>query len=298
MIPYISSEAIVDDVKNRMSRYFTSGKVDESILPRVIRKCVGQMGLRIYPEKRAVLELSNYRAALPEGFKSLVVAMLCHGRSVYVKNDTKSRHDQLVCEVPCQTLCSTLCAQTDIDAYGKHCAMTDDCGNLLRLVQTTEYDRFETSEFTILRAAGMSKDLCANDCLNLRSKNKYEFEIKEGPRGPVLQANICDGKIYIEYLSDIEHEDHFEIPDKESVKDWIFEECRKEIYTYLWDNGEDVMQRMQHSERECAIKQERARMVYSQRGVQERYDTANRLVNRFKAMERWLSPQNWCYTRR
>lgn len=295
---YISSDVIINDVKNRMQTYFASNKVDESILPRVIRKCVGVMGLRVYPEKRAVLEVSNYKALLPESFRYLALAMVCSGRNKYIKNSLTTRQDQVICppsscstnEIPCEFTQSR-----EVPAYGKYCAMTDDCGNILRLVETVGFDVFETTDFSMLRATADSKPYCINGCFNLGTRSQYEFEIKNTSQGKVIQTNFCDGRIYIEYLSDLEHEDHFEVPDNETVKDWIFEELRREIYTYLWDNGDDVMQRMQHSERELFIKQERARQVYSQRGVQERYDTANRLVRRYKAMESWMSPMYGTY---
>jgi hypothetical protein len=292
-VNYISSDEIVNDVKNRMQTYFASNRVDESILPRVLRKCVGQMGLKIYPPKRAVLDVCNYKADLPEGFKFMTLAMMCSGRSVYVKNPFKVRQGQVVCETACEYTCAT-----NINAYNKFCAMTDECGNILRLVETTEFDRFETNEFSVLKASAGCKPYCTNGCLNFHTKCSYEFDIKESSQsksGKILQTNFCDGRVYIEYLSDLEYEDYFDIPDNETVKDWIFEECRREIYTYLWDNGEEVMQRMQHSERELFIKQERARQVYSRRSVQEHYDTTNRLVRRFKSMESLMSPRTGVY---
>jgi hypothetical protein len=293
---YIDSNVIINDVKNRMSKYFSSQKVDESILPRVIRKCVGKMGLKVYPEKRAVLEVCDYKAILPDGFRYLALAMLCSGKVKYVKNQLKTRQDQLICENPC----STVCVSTEVNAggqsYGSHSVMTDSCGNILKIIETTELDRFESQELYVLRASPSSKPWCSSGCPNLRTKNPYEFEIKDTSRGKIIQTNVCDGKLYIEYLTDIEHEDSFDIPDNETVKDWIFEELRKEIYTHLWDNGDaEVQGRMQHSEREVQVKHAMARQVYSQKGIQERYDTANRLINRFKAMENWMSPGNGYY---
>ena len=265
-----------------MSTYFASNKVDDSIFPRVIRNCVGKMGLKIYPQKREVLTVCDFKAVLPEGFKKLILAILCSNKEVYLPNILKSSIDQKVLvEVP-------LC-----DDY---CIHTDDCGNMTRLVQKFEFDRFSYDKFELLKPSKSTYPLCTSTCFNLTSKSKGEFEIKDTPQGKVLQTNVCDGEIYIEYVGELEMEDGFMVPDNEYIKDWIFEELRREAYTYMWDNGEDVMQRMQHSERELNTKQANARQIYTRIEVSEYYKMANKLASRFGAHERWLSNERWYRT--
>lgn len=276
---YIPSENIVNEVKNRMASYFAANKVDESILPRVIRKCVGQMGLRILPAKRTVVVLSNYKAELPKDLNKITLALLCDNRTTYVKDELRS--GPKVTTVKADQCCN-IC--------------TDECGNVIKIVHEDVFEKTQYDNFLLLKASKLSFEHCAKSCMNLKSRCKNEFEVKTIKGGKVLQTTIAEGLLYIEYLSELEDEEGFMVPDNETIKDWLFEEMRREIYTYMWDNGEDVMQRMQHSERELMVKQERARQIYSRREVSEYYNTANLLAQRYGQMERWLSPYNWYYT--
>ena len=282
---YIDSNTIVDDVKNSLSSYFSSNKVDESILPRVIRRCVGQMGLKIRPVKSTVLELHKFKADLPEDFNKVTMAMLCTGRAKYVRNPLKWEAEQkIVTEL---NLCETACS-----------VCTDDCGRMTKIIQKTEWDLYEYDEFTVLKPSPSSRPYCDNGCFNLRSNSSYGFEVKEQGNKKVLMTTEQDGLLYIEYLSELEGEDGFMVPDNEAVKTWIYNELRKECFKYMWDNGEDVMQRMQHAEREVVIWEERARQVYQRNEVSDYYNMAQRLLNRYNAMEAWMSPTTSVYRAR
>lgn len=273
---YIDSEIIVNDVKNRMAAYFASNKVDESIFPRVIRRCVGQMGLKILPEKRGVVHLKNYKAELPEGLRQITLVMMCERGHEYVKDNLRSGTQVQVIEI------------------GDKCNVClDECGNTIKLVYEDVYQKMTYEHFNLLKPSKGAISHCANNCLNRRSRCSEEFDVSENRGVKTITTTIPEGPLYIEYLSDLEGEDGFMIPDNETVKDWIFEELRREAYTAMYDNGEDVLQRMQHSERELNIKQERARQIYTRREVHEYYSMANRLAHRYGEMERRLHHDTW-----
>jgi hypothetical protein len=275
-VRYISSEEVVNDVKNRMSGYFNSGKVDESILPRVIRRCVGLMGIKAKPRKKSVLTIQQYKAELPEDFDSVVLVMGCGTATAWVKDEWPNP------------------ARISIETAGKCEVCTDQCGNVLKVTYQDQFQKYQYEDYVVLRAASLS--YCATNCPNTRSKCRYQFEIKEENGCKVLITDIPEGHLYMEYVATVEHEAHFDIPAHEYIRDWVFEECRKEVYAYLWDNGEDVRTRLDDSKEELRIKHANAMQVYKQREVWELYSMADALARKYHSFERWVSPDTWRYT--
>ena len=274
-IQYIDSDVIVNDVKNRMGSYFNSNKVDDSIFPRILRKCVGYMGLKVYPEKKAFLVVSGSKALLPKDFKRLSLALACYSGTRYLQ-DPRQVHTQE----------QIICDWNDCDLPTE---VWQDCdGNMFKIVQTINLDKFEFREFEVLRPSRGSFPGCDKNCFNLGSRSSNEFELRERNGQWEMLTNFENGQIYVEYFADLEQEFGFKIPDNEKVKDWIFEELRKEVYSYLYDNGEDVMQRLNESKQELVIKHAIAQEIYNRREVSEYYNTANRLARRYSAMEKWI----------
>ena len=274
-IRYIDSDVIVNDVKNRMGSYFAANKVDDSIFPRILRKCVGSMGLKVYPEKKAVIVVSGSKAILPKDFRKLTLALSCSRSVKYVPDPRQqSTSEQLICDWN----------QCDIPTE-----VWQDCdGNLFKIVQTVNLDKYEFNDFEILRPSNRSLPNCANECLNRTSRSSNEFELQEINGKWTMLTNFAEGQIYVEYFAELEQEFGFMIPDNEKIKDWIFEELRREAYAYMYDNGEDVMQRFNQSTSELTVKHMLAAEVYNRREVSEYYNTINKLARRYAAMEHWI----------
>ena len=273
---YIHSDEIVNDVKNRLGTYFSVGKVDESIFPRVLRRCVGYMGMRVMPEKRTVVQLIDYKAQLPDDFNQVLMALLCSNKTKYIQNPFfRNTEIQVLGEFVTYDGTCNVCA--------------DDCGNIVKIVEHTQFDQFESTEFDILRPSRASRPYCSSDCFNFKSNCQDEFEIKEDRHGKVLHSTVAEGLIYLEYRGDLENEVGFMVPDQESVKNWIFEELRLEIYTYLWDNGEDVQQKMVDARNTTKLAHNRAEDVYRRPEIKDFYNAVNRLIHRFNKMERNMS---------
>lgn len=269
---YINSSEIVNDVKNRLSSYFSSNKVDDSIFPRAIKNCVDKMGIRILPEKCTVVEVVDCKAELPEDFSMMCLAFLCTNKRTYVPNPTKVIEQRLVCELDrCETVCDVC---------------HDDCGNMFKIIEKKSFDAFEYTTFDLLKATKGCRPYCSDGCFNFKSRSCNEFEIKDERGQKVLLTNVSDGLIYIEYLADLSTEFDFMLPDHAYIRDWVFEELRREVYAYLYDQGEDVLQRLKHSERELPAKQHNARIYYSRNEVSDYYRLANRLARRYSNMER------------
>lgn len=272
---YIHSDEIINDLKNRMSRYFASSKVDESVLPRVIASCLGEMGAKIFPVKRTMVDVLKCKGELPADFRKVLMAVTCNHRVEWHPTSVaKHTEDRIVCSLgPCETMC---------DVY------LDDCGNMHKIVQTIDLKKYEYQDFEILKPTTGCKAYCDGNSINLKSRSSDEFEIRHNGRRWEMVTSFDEGTVYIEYQGELIQEDGFMIPDNEIIKGWIFEEMRKEVYTYLWDSGEEVQGKMQHAEGLAHIKKEQARQLWNRSGISSYYNLANKLQARYKAQENWI----------
>lgn len=287
-LKYVDAQDIIDEVKNSLSHYFSSGKLDMSIYPRVIRSIVGRISRRrgkIQPLKSTVLTLSNFQAELPDDFDRVVLAMMCSKGTVYVKNPLKSEVSQVI--VKELNLCE-----------GKYSVCTDSCGRMTKLIEKTEYDPFQYEEFFVLKPSESSYTWCDKECFGLsRSANPNSFEIRE-MRGhgskKIFYSAVETGKVYLEYRSLLEQEDGFMIPDVPQIRDWVYAALMAESFKHLWYRGEEVQGRLQLAERELFVKKEEAEVVIAMPEVYELYEMTHSLSNRFQAMSQWVGVDN-CY---
>jgi hypothetical protein len=234
------------------------------------------MGLKILPSRSTVIELRDYKAELPDGFHKLTLALLCSGRAKYVPNPLKQSIDQQIVKE------FNLC-ESEFDVC------TDSCGNMTRIIHNVTYDRFAYEEFTVLTPTHSSRPFCEAGCFSSMA-SQYTFEIKETYGRKFFSSTEPSGLVYIEYLSTLEDEDHFMIPDHESIKAWVYQELVKECFKYMWHNGEDVLQKFQHAEAETQVQESRARLIYQRSEVQDYFDVKKNLQKRYKAMSRWMTP--------
>jgi len=295
---YIPSDEIINRVKNSLGSYFAANKLDESIFPPVIRRCLGHMGLKILPPKRAVVPVVDYRGKLPSDFKKLTLALWCgSSTTVYEKNGLKWRAHQKVVKVHTEiqphhngvvTTCHPVCCE----------AFVDSCGNVTKIVQETEYDAFEYSSFVPMKPSKATAPLCDKSCFNLSlpAQTPYSIEVKQvRPTSLTFGSHYeavtteQEGVIYIEYLADVESDEGFEIPDNPTVTEWIYQELLVESFTYLYNNGEDVLQRKRDAERLLAVWEQRAQQVYKRSEISDYYDTAKHLASRYGQMQRQIS---------
>lgn len=280
-IRYIDAQDIIDDVKNTLSHYFSAGKLDMSIYPRVLRSMVQRMSRRkgkISPIKSTVIELCNYQADLPEDFDRMVMAMMCNAGKVYAKNPTKWSVDQkIVTEL---NLCE-----------GKYSVCTDSCGRMTKLIENREYDPFSYEEFIVMSPSMTSNmSWCDKDCFKFNGgrNDRWSYQVTEHRGKRIFSSTEESGKVYIEYRSNLEQEDGFMVPDVPQIRDWIYSALLVESFRYLWYRGEEVQGRLQLAERELYVKKEEADIIIATPEVYELYDMAHTLSNRYKAMEDWV----------
>lgn len=266
---YISSEEIINEVKNKLSTYFESGYIDESLLYRKIRLCVSQMGGKIRPFKTKVLRVTDYGAALPKDFYKLTKAIGCLSYVATIKDTKVSKYK----EVPLteQEICNSVCDRT-------YCE--DNCGNKFKVIQSFPEYTLEWNEFYNLSLSADSIPFCEDGCFNYYTPNQVnEIKVEQD----LLRTNFSTGWVYIEYLGQLEVDGSYMIPDKEQIIDWIIDELRVECFEYLFDNGlQDVQGKLLNAKNDLQVSKLAARSFYKQNEVKDFYNMSNMLIRRYQ----------------
>ena len=261
---YITSTELINEVKNGLNTWFESGMVDETILYRKIRLCLSQMGMKVLPEKNKMLSVKNYQVTLPNDFHMLYYAIGCTNyTTTYRDSSCPHWEEEFICELEtCKTECDY-----------HH----DECGNRYNLVQkfpkyTIEWQEFYN--FTIVD----SQPYCASGCFN-QYGCANEIKIQDGK----IITNFDKGYIWLVYLSQLEENGDYLIPDKEQIIQWLIDEMRVTIFQYLFDNGiGDVLQRLQIAKQDLMVTKGYARNFIKTSEVKDFYNVTNTLINRYK----------------
>lgn len=271
---YTSTRRIENDVKNLLSNYFAANKLDDSIFPRVIRTCVGDMGLAVLPTKYAAVQIKNCEGALPDDFFKVCRVEASRSRRLVAMDGsikTESRYDFEI------NLCETV-----LDTC------TDECGNSFKMLQHVGYDVYEWQEFTNLFPSEKCRQFYSSDFVYPK-KAEGEFEIVDDQFGKIIKTTIPDGVVYIEYLGLLETETEFYVPDHTTIENWIFRAIIKECFQKLYYAGEEVAQRLSEAKNEAAIATETARQFYSRSSRKGYYRMAHALASRMKSHTDWLN---------
>lgn len=263
---YIDASELVNEVKNELSTYFNQGTLDESYLYPGIRRCLGKMGLKIYPSKTAVLTVDDYKAKLPVDFYKLQIALGCFQVTTSDIDVTQSKYE----EVRYETLPDDTCTYE---------VCSDTCGYFS--IQQ-KFDTF-TNIYTTTGVLNVSQDArpyCTNECFAYNDyKKQDEITIKNGK----IYTSFTSGQVYIEYLSNLETEEgDLMIPDNQTIRQWIKDEITLDCFKYLYlNNISDVQQRVSYLESKLAQSQLNARAVFTRSEFSEFYDFRKVFYSRF-----------------
>jgi len=285
-LDYITSTELIAQVRNKLQTYFEEDKADESVLYPRIRRCLAKLKLNHHPVKCSVLEVESCMTPLPEDFQRMCLALYCTKCESIHNNDERFKiitEEQHVCEL---NLCESSC---DV--------CHDHCGNMFRIVQKFP-DRTTKLSWTEFDVLCPSKDMiphCEAGSLNLQSRSRNEITIKNN----TLHTNFDNGLVYITYVAKLEKQNEYLIPDKEQIIEWIEADLIHEIFQTMFYNGNnEILNQVQASKQDLAIKAENARQFYSRSEFGEFYDIANTMIRRYNRhrMAVWPGYQHCNYT--
>lgn len=268
---YIKSSEIINEVKNNLSSWFDSNKLDESILYRRIRYCLSKIRYENHPYKNTTLVIENYSTDLPEDLLSLNLALLCYQTT---EEHPLSRYDKIQVSTTVKEAIDW--GNADLETVYQNIHNID--GYIEKIVVSNpEFEDITYNGFVPLYLSNSSTQ-CTKACLLQQGSTQGQAHIKDG----VLYTQVETGLVYIEYYSKLEDNFNYLIPDNERVIDWIISDLIYECFKYLYYNGEtDILQRMQLAKQENNTKFIDAMNIIKMNEVSEYYALSNRLTARY-----------------
>jgi len=193
---YRTFSELMASVSSDLDVYADNLMIDDSKLIKVVRKVNADLGLRINSEKETVVDIVNHKAILPSDFQYLQLALLCYASpktSVSKGVDAPTFEHNVLCGA-CKHDCST----------GK----TTLCPECFTVTESNGYDLTIHYDVTVpVRLTKKSHRLCADSCMNLPlTSDKYKYTLDLTEKIMTIDG-VKNGKLYLNYLSDMVNED-------------------------------------------------------------------------------------------
>lgn len=247
-IKYMTFSQLMSSVESDMESFADSGMVDRSKYIKTIRKVNSDLGVRINQEKEVLLDIKNYRTTLPDDFEHLQLALLCE--------ETPTRC-QIVSPSPdAPKLIS--CLDTDSATFNPCAACptscpegssTTICGQCYKVYQKVDYDlTLAYSTKVPVKLTKRSHTYCSSNCLNsLLNSDKYKY-VLDVDDGVMTLSGIKEGKIYVNYITDMINGDNEIILVNHPLLTDYYEYSVKEkmMENYMLNNDSDVSSKLKY----------------------------------------------------
>jgi hypothetical protein len=238
----ISTDVCFANTKQMLNSYEAFGMLSDSDLFRWTKWVINRLGISQMVEKELVLDVENYKVALPEDFALLWVIHKCNacndqdGVSTYRWYQPEQR---LILK----------------DWVNKNCYSNCDVCRNDEVYEVTRTVELETKEINTQRFCDrtlmslnkrVAKEQCHQKCPNLYSKSTNNFNIDNN----FIYTNFCEGHIHLQYYAHALDEDGYPmILDNEYVKQAIEDYLIfKSFQSIFYNNAADVQQRLQYAE--------------------------------------------------
>lgn len=231
-LEFKSPDALFARVRKRLKSYDAAGLIDEGDFYYWIKEVIEKLGVSVYSELKAVVEVKNYKAELPEDFSILYAAYKC---TPTLSSDSKN----------------TLFPQTGFVFYTEetHQPFRKCKGCYAAKIDYVEGDKITIRTYiegqpmilnfsnpTLLTLSKNAKGICDDKCKNLFARSPYEITIDKGN----IYTNFSEDSVYLEYFGiALDPESGLPlIPNNTWIERCIEDYMIYQIMESLWFNGD------------------------------------------------------------
>lgn len=212
----VTTDSLFAKISDQLSSYSASGLLDEGKFFAEVKLCANLFGIGAYEMVDAIVNVENYRVALPCNFYLLDSAWLCDTHPTYGLNILQSNfvmYSETTNEVICQKECGGGKVVRDVVSNGVIIQSTpcnNNNENILDKVTIKEYVKSaEPSQITwrnpVLMTLRNNKSLghsvCKDKCKNLFAKSQYEISIDQQGANKFLNSTLKEATIYLKYYA-------------------------------------------------------------------------------------------------
>jgi hypothetical protein len=221
-------------VESDLRNYADAGLFDRADYIKVARKVNSDLGLKIYTENDAIIQVKDYKSTLPADFLYLQLAMACDVSYVKVpkiRGIQTEAHSSSEENVPLDI----------INPCDNKCAL-NECNGVMWVTQKIGSKTYKYEHLQKLSISKSSRKFCSDTCFNLRFKSPNEMHIDSD--GETVHFSFREGEIYIKYLSDmVDGENNVLILDHPMVNDYYEYAIKKKFFENMELNKEGDFER-------------------------------------------------------
>lgn len=225
-LKYITLNQLMASVEGDLHSYADNAMIDRGRIIKVVRRVNEDIGLKINKEKSEVIEIKDFKGAVPADVLHMQGAWLCTQHHYHESGEVMGTHtEQIYCPEGVSLMCD-----------GKICG---DIPGADYYIQQTFKDKIVTyKDLQPLKIVGNL--LVPNDCPGSRVKAQNALLVQDDHD---VISNFKDGKVYINYLADMcDEEGNLLLLDHALVRDY-YEYAVKKHLLEMWmlNNDADVV---------------------------------------------------------
>lgn len=225
-LEYITFDQLMASVESDLPTHADNALINRGAYIKVIRKINASIGLKINQERERVLEIKNYKVDLPEDFMTLQLALACGQVQQYaltgavLGTHTEEHNEERVLS----------CKDRDSVCLNSH-------GGTYWVTQTFKEKTTKHTSLIPVAVSNRSLKFCSNNCLNFKfPKSGYEIDVDENQ----IVTNFREGKLYINYLSDmLDEEGNVIVLDHPLITPYYEYAVKKQIFENMYLNNAD-----------------------------------------------------------
>lgn len=235
LLKYKTLDQLMAEVRGDLKKMDVNGQIDDSELIKIAQYINRKLGNKLRQEKEAVLYVEKGKVRLPGDFHLLTVALLCFDWKVtykVIRGDQRT-YVEVAGEVPLPG-CDPVCEEVR-----KPCVRYTECGKAYKIIETK---LFETVEYTHFGKLHIKKNkLISPFCYNVNTNCVDEGYIKDG----FLYTNFDEGRIYINYLGQMEDEDgNLLVLDHDLINPYYEYAIKRRILENIYMGDEQVLNKL------------------------------------------------------
>ncbi len=239
-LTFKSAKSTIARIQSNLESFDSAGLINPSTFYKDIKYILmDKLGIGVFKEEQAVLNVKNYKTALPLDFYLLYSAYKCTP-SVETGTDVTYPQSGFVYYLE----------RTDSEVHYDKCEIeSTQSGKVVDKITVREYYKGKTnitnfnSPILLRLSSRVKKDICTKDCLNYYAGGIDEISIDNG----YIYSNFTDDSIYIKYFAFPLDEDGLPlIPEIEAVEKVLEYYLMFRIFENIWlnDLSPDVEKRM------------------------------------------------------
>lgn len=241
---YRTFDQLLSAVLSDFKTYDQEGMIDPQDLIKIAQKVNRQLGVKIHRNKQRIIELNKGKVRLPNDYYKLNVAIVLGEKEVKTMNMQGVQTEDIVLPADCNNP-SPLPGSIFNSTCRPGTARVTECGQEYAVVQHFSHQQHIYHHLHKLRIKPGPDVLDQRKHHEKNTPETHESDREAYIKNGWLYCNFDTGKIYIDYVSEMEDEDgNLLVLDDDIINEYYEYAMKERILENLMIEGEDVANKL------------------------------------------------------